>query len=323
MPHPDSPQQSLAAEQSPPNYIAHEQSPSHQQMKAAVDAFAAGRYTEAMELAQFLTARFPFHPFGWKLLGSIYAQTGRHAEALVPLRMAGQLLPPDAEVHKNLGIILNDLGQFHAALLSCRRALEIDPDSADVHANLGSIFISLGQLGDAAANCRRALEIDPDLAEAHNNLGDIFNALGQCDDAILSFRHALEIRADFHSAAWNLGIALLSEGRYSEGWACYERRISPGDKNSFIAPDLPFPRWSGESLEGKSLMLFPEQGAGDYIQFVRYASLLKERGVARLTVRCPVPLKDLLSTAAGVDEVITNAEPVPRHDYWSFPLSLP
>ncbi len=88
-------------------------------------------------------------------------------------------------------------------------------------------------------------------------------------------------------------------------------------------PDLPYPRWQGESLAGKSLLIWPEQGLGDYIQFCRYAPLLKDRGLARLSLFCAPSLKALLETVNGVDAVITDPASVPGHDYWCFPLSLP
>ena len=76
-------------------------------------------------------------------------------------------------------------------------------------------------------------------------------------------------------------------------------------------------------MVGKSLVILPEQGFGDNIQFARYTLLLGERGVSHLTLVCDPPLKALLETVAGVDEVITELPSVPTYDYWSFPLSLP
>ncbi|MEJ1959082.1 MAG: glycosyltransferase family 9 protein [Nitrosomonadales bacterium] len=70
-------------------------------------------------------------------------------------------------------------------------------------------------------------------------------------------------------------------------------------------------------------MIHPEQGFGDYIQFARYAPLLKARGVSRLTVFCNPSLKALLESMGSIDAVITDLASAPLHDYWSFPLSLP
>jgi ADP-heptose:LPS heptosyltransferase len=75
-------------------------------------------------------------------------------------------------------------------------------------------------------------------------------------------------------------------------------------------------------LAGKTLVVWPEQGFGDYIQFARYFPLLKQRGLARLTVCCSAILAPLLRTAEGVDAVISEDADLGDHDYWTFPLSL-
>ena len=122
----------------------------------------------------------------------------------------------------------------------------------------------------------------------------------------------------------NLGMLLLSLARYAEGWPYYEARYDTRLEAKWIPlPELPFPQWAGEPLRGKSILLWPEQGFGDEIQFVRYAPMLKARGASSVSLVCKPPLKDLLKTAAGVDRVLASGEPVPPHDYWSFLLSVP
>lgn len=254
--------------------------------RRAIDAFSAGRYTEAMSLAEQLAAQPATHAFGLKLLGTVYGRLGSHREALETLGKAAQLLPSDAEIQNSIGVTLIDINRLH----------------------------------DAKEAFLRAVQLDPDYASPYSNLGYVLNALGDRREAIESCRRALDLQPDFAMAMLNLGVALLGEARYSEGWPFYERRDV---LESVKVPDLPFPCWRGESLNGRSLLLWPEQGFGDYVQFIRYTSLLKRSGVSRLTVRCSTALKDLLITAPDIDSLIGDADPVPTHDYWTFPLSLP
>ena len=66
---------------------------------------------------------------------------------------------------------------------------------------------------------------------------------------------------------------------------------------------LPQPRWNGEPLAGRTILLRAEQGLGDTLQFVRYARLLKERG-ARVVVEAQPALVSLVRRCPGVDQVI-------------------
>lgn len=256
-------------------------------------------------------------------LGFVLNSLGRFDEAIASCGRVLALGTDFPQAHLNIGNALKGLGRFNEAIDSYRRVIEIAPDCAEAYFNLGSALRGLWQLDEAIDSYRQAIEVAPDYADAHSSLAISLRAAGHLDAALTSSRRALEIKPDFHRETLNLGMILLGLGRYREGWACYEARSVLDDQKLVVAPDLPFPLWRGESLEGKSLLIYPEQGAGDYVHFVRYAPLLKERGVSRLTVRCAPPLKDLLATAAGIDEVITDADPVPPHDYWSFPLSLP
>ena len=95
--------------------------------------------------------------------------------------------------------------------------------------------------------------------------------------------------------------------------------------NGIASPELAFPQWRGQSLAGKSLLIWPEQGYGDEIQFCRYLPLLKTLGVTRLTLVCKQPLKALLGTLSGVDLLLASdeaSELAEVHDYWTFPLSI-
>jgi tetratricopeptide (TPR) repeat protein len=257
-------------------------------------------------------------------LGNTLHILGKFDDALATHRHALEMAPDSALAHSNLGNILHETGKFDDALACFSRALEIEPNFAQPYNGLGNVLSKIGRIEDAIASYRRALEIDPDYAEAHYNLGSAFRVLGMFDDAAVCNRRALEINPKFGDASFNLGLTLLTQGKYAEAWPHYESRFDPRRKKKAIAiPDLPFARWNGESLHGRSLLIWPEQGFGDFIQFARYASLLKDRGVARLTFHCDAALKPLLETVAGVDEVVTDSASISRHDFWSFPLSLP
>jgi tetratricopeptide (TPR) repeat protein len=257
-------------------------------------------------------------------LGVLLKDSKRLAEAEVAYQRALEVKPDFADAHNNLGILRQGSKRFAEAEAAYRRALEIKPDYAEAHNNLGLLLMDSNRLAEAGVAYQRALEVKPDFADAHNNLGILRQGSKRFAEAEAAYRRALEIKPDYAEAWLNLSFFLLTLQRYPEAWQLFESRYAPERKEVAVkVPNLSYPQWQGESLAGKSLVIWPEQGFGDYIQFVRYVPLLKARGVSRLTLVCSPPLSVLLATVEGVDAVVTDLTQLPGHDYWSFVMSLP
>lgn len=200
-------------------------SPTPQEVDALLSLFNGGRFNEALPLAQDMTVRFPGHWMGWKMLGVLFNQMGRSADALLPMQKAAELLPGDAEAHNNLGITLQYLDRLEEAESSYRRALRINPDYARAHSNLGATLQSLGRPDEAEASYRRAIQINPNYVKAHCNLGAILQELGRLDEAEASLRQALQIDPGDADAHNSLGAVLQAADRPDEAEAVYRRAI--------------------------------------------------------------------------------------------------
>ncbi len=223
-------------------------------------------------------AAMPDHPLALHYLGVIHYQRNRIGDALPLLERAVSLVPAEPEFHNNLGL----------ALAAADRTSE------------------------AIAQYRQALDRKPDLATAWNNLGLALQGANDLPDATAAFREALRITPDFAQAHWNLSLALLVTGQYAEGWREYEWRHR---EQTFGAADTSSaPRWQGEDLAGRAILLSAEQGLGDALQFVRFAAPLSQRG-ARVIVRAPDALSGILASAPGVASVLRVADPLPAHDF--------
>ena len=243
----------------------------------------------------------------------------RPAEAAEHLRAALRSRPDDVAARVELGGALHDMGHFAEAADSFRAALRSQPDLPDAQLGLGTVLGVLGQFDEAEASLRDALRLRPGLAEAHNALGDVHRSLGRPEAAEASLREALRLRSDFPEARTNLAFALLQAGRFAEGWAEHEQR---GRARPWVARTRHFaqPRWRGELLAGRALLLHAEQGMGDTIQFCRYAALI-EGGEVVLEVQ--PPLVRLLSGLPGAARVVTRGETLPPFDVHCPLMSLP
>lgn len=151
------------------------------------------------------------------------------------------------------------------------------------------------------------------------------HAQGRFADAETAYRAALAANPDDARAQFNLAVLLLRQGRYAEGWPLYEARFAAGLKEPAPTRSTKFAhgRWEGQSLEGRSLMLWPEQGFGDFIMVVRYAPLLKRMGLVKLTLVCAPALVDLFRGIEGVDTIASAGDSISPHDYWLPAMSLP
>lgn len=229
--------------------------------------------------------------------------------------------PDLAEAHCNLGAALEQQGAAAEAEACYRRSLELDPGSLRPHLNLGVLLVNGKRFQEALAIYGQALGRFPAAPALWSNLGVLHTCEGRFRAAEDCFGRALAEDPAHAPARYNLSYLLLREGRLEEGWPALEAR----PWSLALTATIQGPRWQGEPLEGRSLLIGSEGGHGDMLQFCRYAALLKERGVARIGIICHPDLKRLLATLPGVDDVVGLGEPIPDSgwDYWTLPLSLP
>jgi tetratricopeptide (TPR) repeat protein len=285
-----------------------------------------GLADQAEALWQRALALRPDYAEAAYLLGVLLHQRGSEAEAEACYRRALASRPGHADARHNLGFLCHRQQRYGEAEACYRRALALAPSKPDFHNKLGALLRELERYPEAEACYRRALDLWPEFAGAHYNLGLLLRNRSRFEEAEACFRRALALEPDDADARFALGILLLLLGRLKEGWPYCEARYHPGKKLERVAlPDWPFPRWEGQPLAGKSLLILPEQGFGDEIQCCRYAAVLKQRGAARITLMCKAPLKALFLGLAGIDAVFAaeEAAAVPPHDYWTLALSIP
>ena len=149
-----------------------------------------GRHEEAKVMALSITERFPRHPFGWEVLGFLFAKEGEKTHALNACQKAMELAPQDANAHCNLGLAYQKVGRLEKAESSYRQAIKLQRDYVEAHYNLANSLRELGKLEEAEASYRQALALKPDYAEAHNNLGITLHQKGLISDGDATERQA-------------------------------------------------------------------------------------------------------------------------------------
>ncbi len=325
-----------------------------QALNAAVAHHQIGRLDEAARIYEQILATTPHCADAHHLLGLVEATRGNHDLAVERIGRAIQLVPATAVYHANLAKLFRESGKLKEAEASYREAVRIDPKTADAliglglvlkkqghldeattwfrravecdpsqllaQMQLGSAVRAAGRLDEAVACYRRSLEIDPNHARAHSNLGSALRLHGNLDEATACCRRAIELQPDYVMGHLNLAIILLAMGDTEAGWPEYEWRLQlPGAAVSSQCQPL----WDGSPLDGRTIMLFLEQGVGDVFHFIRYVPLLRERG-ARVLVECPSGLVPPLQNAnLEIDQLVVRGAELPPFDVAAPLLSVP
>ena len=142
-------------------------SPSQEELIRLLEQYQTGQYDDAEKLAVYITQEFPYHHFGWKILGAILGQTSRISEAVNANQKSVELAPQDPETRYNLGIMLQKLGRLAEAEASYRQAIVLKSDYAEAHSNLGVVLHMNGDIDSGLKSLEKANNIDPDLQNNH------------------------------------------------------------------------------------------------------------------------------------------------------------
>jgi tetratricopeptide (TPR) repeat protein/glycosyltransferase involved in cell wall biosynthesis len=254
-------------------------------------------------------------------LGSSLQQQDKLDEALAVCQQAIQQLPFHAGAHCNLGIVLHKQGKIVDAIACYQQALSLQPDFPEALNNLGKALEEAGNMAEAIDCYRRAIELKPGNVNPLNGLGKALHNGGQFADAVTCYSQAVQFNATNPESHLNLGLALLLSGELQRGFSEYEWRLLIKEKQ-FPCHNFIQPIWDGKDLEGKTILLCPEQGLGDAIQFIRYADLVKQKG-GKVIVWCLPHLQRLFAQVSGIDELIINPDEAPDFQVHARLMSLP
>jgi tetratricopeptide (TPR) repeat protein len=312
-----------------------------------------GRLDEAAALCFEATRSAPHDTAAWQALGRILLRLGRWPEAAASYEAALELGPVDADSLANYGVALAEQRALERAVEIYRRALAAAPDHATAHYNLGNALRELRRYDDAAASYARALAAQPDWIPPLVNLGLAHAAAGRVEGAIASYSRVLALNPNHAQAHNGMGLAHQVRGEFDLALAHFDRAIAaaPGEPNAHSnraqlwllqgdftrgwpeyewrlrvpghgIPATGAQRWDGAALAGRTILLRAEQGLGDTVMLVRFATVLAGYG-ARVVLETQPAIERLVATCPGLAGVISRGTQLPPHDFESPIASVP
>ncbi|MFM0019871.1 tetratricopeptide repeat protein [Paraburkholderia azotifigens] len=292
---------------------------------------ARQRGREAETIARACAALALRDPRALFRLGLTLQLMNRHGDAVAPYRDALAIEPDLYSLRNNLaGALMWTNSSSVEANELLMAALRQNPDDANVWVNLARSHLARLDLDSALEAERRAIGLQPDNPIVLGNHGQTLREAQQWENAERFTLAAHRAAPDTPSHLSNLSMIHLLRGNYADGWREHEARWDGSKELAGRRPVLPGPAWRGESLAGKTLLLWGEQGMGDLLQFCRYVPLLAERvrrEGGRLSWNSFPQMGALLgrSLAQHVDEFTLGGgiEHLPKFDYEISLLSLP
>jgi tetratricopeptide (TPR) repeat protein len=281
-------------------------------------AIATAHYRTGSEQAGF-----------WFRLGLAYQHIRQFRPALEAYQVAYELQPTLPMLLNNMGAGYLELNEYVPAKAALESAIRQAPDNALAWTNLATLLLKTSHLQESLIAAERACTLAPNYVSALQTYSYVLREHQQWDDALAAARRALASDPTNASVIWTVAMLELMRGDYESGWRHHEGRWSGSPELRDIRPNLPVPAWNGEPLEGKTVMVWGEQGHGDVLQFVRFVPELAQRvqrAGGKLVYCCFESLLPLLRRSLeGVVETIVGHETRPLPDFhYHLPLcSIP
>ena len=252
----------------------------------------------ALELYERAVKLDPTDPEVYQNLGLLAWRLELYDVAEKFFRIFCRMMPEAIEGPNNLACVLRDKGLFDDAIEVLRTSIYSHQDSALLWNSLGTVMMEQTNFTNAILFYEQALQIEPQMARAYHNMGYCCATEGDHAKGLEYLEKGLalgtlpdnETAESEHARA----ISLIGLGRLDEAWDAYECRNNPR-YSSATTFSIPLPKWDGEPLEGKKILVVGEQGLGDEVLFMNMGHDLIDRlgPDGALTIGCVPRLASL------------------------------
>lgn len=243
-------------------------------------------------------------------------------------KAALEINPDCLEALNNLALLYSSIGKHTEAKSLLERALKADEKYLTAKINLCTVNADLNLFDQTIRDCESIL-VSPEAQEDHSiralaygNKGYALFRSRRNQEAIKYFDLAISENPQHQNAHFNKGLALMLQGELPEGlkeyewrklreeWALNRKVLKPLEKDT--------------TLDGKTVLVFGEQGLGDVIQFARFIPELKKKN-CQVILECEKSLWNILQEVEGIDKFVErnfSSQPDVHFDYEVFLISL-
>ncbi len=208
--------------------------------------------------------------------------------------------------------------QFPQAIDCFEEIVQNEPCNLSALFNLGCCYLALGQYNKALNAFDTILMYNPQILPALYNKAFTYKTMGDLDTAIDLYKQIIAIDPDYEPAQLGLGFAYITNGNFENGWKQHERYLKQSGKNGDKLRTL----LQDNKIGYKTIVLRPEGGLGDTLNFIRYAEIIKDMQT-NVIVACQKPLIPLLSRCPYIDQIIPSGSQMPEYDADATLMSLP
>lgn len=268
---------------------------------AGLLSLAAGNPRNALVWSLRGVRLSPTRAEAWNILGDACRANGLHPLAMVAWATALALDPALPEALGNMANLLRDMERAELAETTLDRACRANPTHPGLLTSRVRILQGRHRDREAFHACRAALALAPAFADAWCDMGLLRRGLdgaGADVDAAAerAYDHALRVNPLHAQARFNGAMLALEKGDENGGWHGYAARFAAGQARPhrrFVVPE-----WTGQSLRGKSLLVWREQGVGDEILLAsRYRPLIARAAAegGAVVIECEARLASLFA----------------------------
>ena len=288
----------------------------------AVILQSLGRFPEALAAAKDSLRRNPGMADVWFYKAKIRADIDRRDHATDDLRRVVLLDPVNELASASLAGTAKTRGAYQTAIPAFRRLLCAHPLSSRARADLAGMLMEVGREQQARDHLVRSVAVDPGHVDSRTALGFVQLSLNAFASAERSFQQALSIEPAFHAPMMGLAECAYLQNNVEDAVQWSARGVAhakadpqPRYRHSIHlaaagrAESLDYgawkfrkadavhrvgvpPRWEGEPLSGKSLVICSEEGVGDEIAFAATIPDLAAKA-DRLFIDCDARLVDV------------------------------